>query len=540
MENKERNKIQKECLLQAIDDMGGRSSKLLWVIFIVNFFTLQLYGNNSMSYVFISEVPEFHCSIPELKNANWTTNQINEIAIVDPCTQYKLNYTHLANLGYDNALEFIKESEFLPSVVSCTSFTFNESVHSTIVDEWELVCDQKVHRTYTFLVYSLGIVFGAAIVGICADKYGRKTLLMIGIILQIASGPASALVPWFWTFLLSRYLAGVSTGAMFTTAYTILSEIVKKDKRKVLVAGLDSMLSIGTFFVICMAYILPNWRELQLGISCFLIPVLSLVWLIPESPRWLISQNRYDEAQKIIERYDKSFVEPPTYSIENPTFNFSAPKSLETIKKNKGFFYRNFESLIILFTTSDLRRKILVMFFTFYVTMIVDYILIFSADNFNSDQYIYISIAAINEILANMTILVVMIVLNTKESLIIVYILAFFFMITITAIPTENKNIIIGLALAAKFCNSASFTANLVWNSESFPSNIKSTALGLCIVMGQVGSMTAPFIVDLLGKIALWVPTTIGSILALIAGLLCFIPQTVLDDESELNVDKEV
>lgn len=70
-------------------------------------------------------------------------------------------------------------------------------------------------------MYSLGIVFGAAIVGICADKYGRKTLLMIGITLQIVSGPASALVPWFWTFLLTRYLAGVSTGAMFTAAYTI-------------------------------------------------------------------------------------------------------------------------------------------------------------------------------------------------------------------------------------------------------------------------------------------------------------------------------
>lgn len=175
-----------------------------------------------------------------------------------------------------------------------------------------------------------------------------------------------------------------------------------------------------------------------------------------------------------------------------------------------------------------------------YIIHIFFDIPVFSVDNFNSDQYIYISIAAINEILANMTILVVMIVLNTRESLILVYIIAFFFMITITAIPTENKNIIIGLALAAKFCNSASFTANLVWNSESFPSNIKSTALGLCIAMGQVGSMTAPFIVDLLGKIALWVPTTIGSILALIAGLLCFIPQTVLDDESELSVHKEL
>ncbi|KAH0568643.1 hypothetical protein KQX54_021331 [Cotesia glomerata] len=535
MENKERNKIQKECLLQAIDDMGGRSSKLLWVIFIVNFFTLQLYGNNSMSYVFISEVPEFHCSIPELKNANWTTNQINEIAIVDPCTQYKLNYTHLANLGYDNALEFIKESEFLPSVVSCTSFTFNESVHSTIVDEWELVCEKKLYRANTFLAYSLGVMVGSGILGTIADKYGRKNSLIISIVLQVIASPASALVPWFWMFIICKFFIGMSTGAMYSSSFTILSEVATGNIRKACAGVLDASFSIGTFFVIGMAYYLQTWRQLQLAISCSMIPIILLIWFLPESPRWLISQNRFDEAQKIIEKYHKSFVMTPNNSLEDSKTDdkFSLSKLPNIKQENDGFFHRNVESLRTLLMQSDLRKKILIMYFSYYVTAATSYALIFSIDNFKSDRYVYVAILAFNDIIAHLSILAILIYLSGQKALIMTHSTASLLMITILAIPEDNKNIIMGLALAAKFCAATSFTANLVLLSELFPTNVKNTALGTCVVMGQVGSMTSPYIVDVLGSIAWWAPTTLCSTLSLMAGLLCLtIPRTRINDES--------
>lgn len=144
----------------------------------------------------------------------------------------------------------------------------------------------------------------------------------------------------------------------------------------------------------------------------------------------------------------------------------------------------------------------------------------------------YIAILAFNDIIAHLSILVILLYLSGQKALIMTHSIASLLMITIFAIPEDNKNIIMGLALAAKFCTATSFTANLVLISELFPTNVKNTALGTCVVMGQVGSMTSPYIVDVLGSIAWWAPTTLCSTLSLMASLLCLtIPRTKINDE---------
>lgn len=55
MKNNEKNLAREKCLLQAVDELGQGSS-LVWIVFIINLFTLQLFGLNSMAYVFIAEV----------------------------------------------------------------------------------------------------------------------------------------------------------------------------------------------------------------------------------------------------------------------------------------------------------------------------------------------------------------------------------------------------------------------------------------------------------------------------------------------------
>ncbi|XP_074104382.1 solute carrier family 22 member 1-like [Cotesia typhae] len=75
-----------------------------------------------------------------------------------------------------------------------------------------------------------------------------------------------------------RFFIGMNLGGMFSSAYTILSEIAKGRRREVYISLLDAVFSIGTFFLIGMTYVLPTWRQLQLGISCFIIPMAILIW----------------------------------------------------------------------------------------------------------------------------------------------------------------------------------------------------------------------------------------------------------------------
>lgn len=71
------------------------------------------------------------------------------------------------------------------------------------------------------MALSLGKLLGAAVSGIIADKYGRKPTLVIGIIMQIISGPLTAIVPWFWGYMFLRMVTGLSLSAVGYPALTM-------------------------------------------------------------------------------------------------------------------------------------------------------------------------------------------------------------------------------------------------------------------------------------------------------------------------------
>ncbi|XP_074104414.1 organic cation transporter protein-like [Cotesia typhae] len=539
MEDKERKIIQETYLLQELDKLG-QGSRFLWIIFAINMFTAVLDGMNCMSYVFITETPDYWCFIPQLVNANWTTDQLKSVFPVDKCQKYDYDYKNLTDLGYDKAIKSIEDLELKPTTIQCTSFLFNDSKRHTIVNEWELVCEKNLYRANTFLVYALGMSFGSGILGTYSDRYGRKNSLIVSIILQVVFGPLTAFVPWFWTYMICRFFTGMSISAMASSAYTLLSEVTQNNMRKSLSASIDSTFSVGTFFLIGMAFLLSEWRYLQLALSCFVVPIVILICFTPESPRWLISQNRHEEAQKIIEKYDESFVMPPISIIKTSTINKDSLSSLFVkSEKQKNFFYDNAESLRILFTNSDLRKKILIAYILFYVSSAIAYSLIFNSDYFKLDRFIYMSVIATTEMTAHFMALVLLIYLSCRKTLVLTYTIGFIFMTAILIIPEESKSTMMGFALIAKFCLSIIYTSKLVLIAKLFPSSVKNTAMGTCILFSEIGGFTAPYIVDILGSVAYWAPTTLCGILSLFAGILCLlIPRTKPQDKSDFDVNR--
>ena len=79
------------------------------------------------------------------------------------------------------------------------------------------------------------------------------------------------------------------------------NELVGPSKRGIFGVTLQAAFAVGIVLLSLIAYQVQHWRHLTLLISMMGLPFISYHWVIPESPRWLISQNRLHEAVKILE-----------------------------------------------------------------------------------------------------------------------------------------------------------------------------------------------------------------------------------------------
>ena len=150
-----------------------------------------------------------------------------------------------------------------------------------------------------------GTVVGAIFGGIPTNKFGRKnTLLIIGI-LYFVSALGSALVDDPISFAVFRFLGGLGVGASTIAAPAFVSEIAPADQRGKLVSLYQFNIVLGILIAFLSNYLLRNtgdepWRWM-VGVEA--IPAflyIIFVFMIPRSPRWLVSKGRFQEAEKVL------------------------------------------------------------------------------------------------------------------------------------------------------------------------------------------------------------------------------------------------
>ncbi len=167
-----------------------------------------------------------------------------------------------------------------------------------------------------------GTVVGALGGGIPTQKYGRKKVLIwIGILFTVSS-IGSALAPGPYVFSFFRFIGGLGIGVSSVAAPTYVSEISTPSSRGRLVA----MYQFNIVFAILIAYISnyllkgvggPNDWRWMLGVMAIPSIIYSVLVLgIPESPRWLITNGRDDEAKKILLKLGITNVDEEVSSIK--------------------------------------------------------------------------------------------------------------------------------------------------------------------------------------------------------------------------------
>jgi MFS transporter, SP family, arabinose:H+ symporter len=149
-----------------------------------------------------------------------------------------------------------------------------------------------------------GTAFGAAFGNIPANKAGRKkTLIGIGILFFVSSIGA-AIAPEVYSFMLSRFISGLSIGASSVVAPLYIAEVAPPKFRGRMVISFQLNIVTGILIAYLSNYLLQgvggadDWRWM-LGVVAFPSLIFSLLMLkVPETPRWLLLFKKDEPAAR--------------------------------------------------------------------------------------------------------------------------------------------------------------------------------------------------------------------------------------------------
>jgi MFS family permease len=159
--------------------------------------------------------------------------------------------------------------------------------------------------------YLAGAVGGALLFGYLTDRFGRKKLFMVTLGVYLVFTVATALAWNFWSFMIFRVLAGSGIGGEYSAINSAIDELIPARLRGRVALAINSSWWIGTAAAAGMTVVLLNvlapsigWR-IGFGLGAILaIGILFIRHVVPESPRWLLTHGRADEAEEIVQQIE--------------------------------------------------------------------------------------------------------------------------------------------------------------------------------------------------------------------------------------------
>ena len=155
--------------------------------------------------------------------------------------------------------------------------------------------------------YLAGAISGALVFGYLTDRYGRKKLFTVTLGIYLLFTVASGLAWNYESFALFRFMAGAGIGGEYAAINSAIDELIPARVRGRVALAINGSWWVGTAFAAFFSYELLQNLDESIGwrIGFFLGATLALGIIvirrfIPESPRWLLTHGRADEAERVV------------------------------------------------------------------------------------------------------------------------------------------------------------------------------------------------------------------------------------------------
>ncbi|MEQ2233222.1 hypothetical protein ILYODFUR_019758 [Ilyodon furcidens] len=505
----------------------GQMGPYFWVTFFLLNTVFVSTGFNGLYIIFAGAAPKHSCLIPEInlteewRNAIIPFTTVGGEEVQSQCSRYTLAVVkNLSDEGYiperDVNLTNLSQERCLDG------WNYSKDIYqSTIVTEWNLVCDNQWKVPFASSTLFVGYLFGSLISGQLSDRFGRKKVVFMSLGAQSLSVLLQSFSQSWKIFCVMFLFVGASQISIYISAFVLGTELLSKTMR-VLFTTLGAFLfyCIGYMTLPWIAYGIRDWRTLLAVLSATSVVYIPLWWFIPESPRWLITQGRVTEAELIVRDAARK------NKVQTPSVIFKESE-VEEILPGKKY------TMLDVLKSSKLRCITLMCLLLWMAINIGYFGLSLNTSNLSGNPFMNCFLSAITEVPAYIVSTCLLRKCPRRTILSTFLIIGGGVLLLIQFIPDTLHYLALALEMIGKFGFTMAFTIVYIYTAEIYPTVLRNVGMGMCSSAARIGSITAPYVIYLgtYNKVLPYI--LMGSLTIASSVVNLFLPETFNKDLPE-------
>ncbi|XP_006861150.1 PREDICTED: solute carrier family 22 member 11 [Chrysochloris asiatica] len=390
---------------------------------------------------------------------------------------------------------------------------------STIVSQWNLVCQYEHLKPLGQSIYMSGILLGSTLWGLLSDRFGRTPTLSWCCLQVAVTGTSTIFAPNFFVYCGLRFLSAFGVAGIIMTSTILMVEWTTTPRRMVAMTILGCSYSTGQIVMGGLAFALRDWRILQLSVSVPFFAFFLVSWWLPESARWLIIVGKPDKGLqelKKVARINGHKEAKKTLTIEVLMSNMQ--EELASAKTR--------QSMLDLFRLPLLRWRTLALFMVIFSITLSYYGLVLDLQNLGSDIFLLQVLFGAVDLVGRATTPLLLKFFGRRVTLASTSSLAGISILANVLVPQDLQTLRLVFAVLGKGCFGISLTCFMLYRTELFPTSLRMTADGVLQSAARLGAVMGPLIRMTRQALPLLPPLAYGIIPIVSNLFLLLLPET--------------